>query len=1371
MKKSVCLNMIVKNEAHIIKETLECMKKYINYWVIADTGSTDGTQDIIKEFFKEANIPGKLVQHEWVNFGHNRSLALKECKNKADYVWIIDADDIIIGDFKFPENMTADAYSLTYGNGFTYDRKQIFSIRGLSWKYECWIHEYPVCTNKKNVICERIIGNYYVDSRRLGSRSKDPQKYQKDKLLCKRARKEDPEHEAHYCFYGGQSCMDSGDYEGGILEYRDRIKFGGWYEQVYYSYYKIATATRILKKPEAEVVKAYLDAYNFLKSRAEPLYELGLYYNEKREFDTALKYLEEGNKIPFPKDQVLFLFKDVYDWKIKFLMAAIYNIKKRYNDSLSMCDKILASKESTINNNTRDQTEKLKYANINFVKDQYIIYNQKIINVLTNIVKMKTDANNKISLLVKFNGTDFDLLENTLNSFINCCSDLSLIDHWICITNNDNYNNYNTKIAELYPFIKIINDSDCDVTSIINTLYYINMESGWTFFEKRNYIKNSLDIIEKGDKIQQVYFNKKFDNNFNINNQFSTLKYINSSNLTFRAYIDNDKMNLPYPSIISTLTFGLSDYVSVCFDTISCAQNNKIKNLNKQKPNYPEFADYIFYPNKDVLHNDIAQIAETSILDLKKIADSDPECKAFNTWGYLKNKVCDASEFINLENKFNTVDGLYVKRNKNIKIVNLVRRPDRKEETIKEFNKHNISNYEFYDAIDGKNLVVTEEIAQLFKGNRFNNRCGVVGCALSHYYLWQQLVNDTNDDYYLICEDDIVLCDNFSEHYNEIIKNFNPMKSEFDVLFLGFHMWKNVREQLKDIYWVSKNNCLIETINQKINIGGTFGYIVTKKGAQKLLDYIKVNGIKKEIDNLMKAADNVIYYNTKPFLIYSDWVDSTKSTVDSDIQKDKNTVNMNPYSDNWDYYDGVDYNNSKYKSLRDTGKLPLKELIKIGEDDSNCVAFNTLGVFKSHIDLNSLSPSKLINKQTGEGIYVKKIKRETNNHESAVSTGETPIDPNKRNVIYFKPMNDDKYLWETDWLKELLPINEYNHIQFSCDKNDLHKNNIINGSIIVSGNIEKHVSYVPNSVSDVYLIHLSDEYLKTSIDNIYPRFKHVFRNYWKDCLPANCTVFPVAYKIGFNKIKVQNNSVKNRQYMWSFAGATKLKPEREIMIKNMEEFSMNRHKHITTGWNSSNSLSTDKYKNIMSESIFIPCFIGNWNMETSRLIEALECQCIPIVQEQTNNQPFKLWNKLFDSESLPFIQIKEWTNIKDILNELTKDMDKLEQLRLDIAQWWINYKDNLRKIFNDKLTNNTYDVTIKVVNFNKWKYIHGVDSCGSDIKHIKQNISLDKLLELADQEPNCVAVNTLGYMKNKINNMMSHPNINPSVSEGLFIKF
>ena len=42
--QTICLNMIVRNEAPVIRRCLDSVMPIIDSWVIVDTGSTDGTQ-------------------------------------------------------------------------------------------------------------------------------------------------------------------------------------------------------------------------------------------------------------------------------------------------------------------------------------------------------------------------------------------------------------------------------------------------------------------------------------------------------------------------------------------------------------------------------------------------------------------------------------------------------------------------------------------------------------------------------------------------------------------------------------------------------------------------------------------------------------------------------------------------------------------------------------------------------------------------------------------------------------------------------------------------------------------------------------------------------------------------------------------------------------------------------------------------------------------------------------------------------------------------------------------------------------------------------------------------------------------------------
>ena len=93
-RQSVALCMIVKNEAPVIAKCLDSVRPLIDYWVIADTGSTDGTQGVILETLKD--VPGELHQRPWVDFAFNRSAKANSGYGEgphADFSIFIDADD------------------------------------------------------------------------------------------------------------------------------------------------------------------------------------------------------------------------------------------------------------------------------------------------------------------------------------------------------------------------------------------------------------------------------------------------------------------------------------------------------------------------------------------------------------------------------------------------------------------------------------------------------------------------------------------------------------------------------------------------------------------------------------------------------------------------------------------------------------------------------------------------------------------------------------------------------------------------------------------------------------------------------------------------------------------------------------------------------------------------------------------------------------------------------------------------------------------------------------------------------------------------------------------------------------------------------
>ena len=291
----LCLNMIVKNESHIIKNTLIKLlnKVKFDYWVISDTGSTDNTKELITEFFKEVNIPGELYDDEWTDFGHNRTLALDHAFDKSKYLMIFDADDEICGDFVLPD-LTKDSYHFQFGdaNGTSYTRTQIVNNKK-KWKYVGVLHEIITSIEPSNDGMNIISGNYYTVSGKSGDRSRDVNKYLKDALILEKAYeqaiKNNDDIYHRYGFYCANSYYDCGNYEDAIKWYKKTLDNNNWSQEKYVSCLRIFNCYRSLNQQETGMF--YLvKSTEYDKERTECLYELISYYCCKGSYEVAYGY-------------------------------------------------------------------------------------------------------------------------------------------------------------------------------------------------------------------------------------------------------------------------------------------------------------------------------------------------------------------------------------------------------------------------------------------------------------------------------------------------------------------------------------------------------------------------------------------------------------------------------------------------------------------------------------------------------------------------------------------------------------------------------------------------------------------------------------------------------------------------------------------------------------------------------------------------------------------------------------------------------------------------------------------------------------------------------------------------------------------------
>tara|TARA_B110000027_G_C16122343_1_gene304033 strand:- start:2407 stop:8319 length:5913 start_codon:yes stop_codon:yes gene_type:complete len=276
--------MIVKNEKHIIRETLDNLTNYItfDYWVISDTGSIDGTQEFIKDYFREKNIPGELFEDKWQDFAYNRNLAREHAFNKSDYLFFFDADDLIHGDFKLPDKLDKDVYQFKFGTGFSYDRICLINNREKIAKYVGVLHEL-LNVYKPNFTIELIDREYHFESRRLGDRSKNPDKYKNDAEILEKAYNTETTDlglKYRYAYYCAQSYRDAHLIEKSIEWFKLFLDLPADNQYKYCACNYLGDSYKKLNNME-DAINYWYKAIHFDRERRETVVKIMEYYFTK----------------------------------------------------------------------------------------------------------------------------------------------------------------------------------------------------------------------------------------------------------------------------------------------------------------------------------------------------------------------------------------------------------------------------------------------------------------------------------------------------------------------------------------------------------------------------------------------------------------------------------------------------------------------------------------------------------------------------------------------------------------------------------------------------------------------------------------------------------------------------------------------------------------------------------------------------------------------------------------------------------------------------------------------------------------------------------------------------------------------------------
>ncbi len=332
--------MIVKNEEKNLPRLFSSLQKYVDYYVISDTGSTDNTIAIIKELGEKYHIDGVITQDEWVNFAHNRNIALQnafkaysEKKHECKWLLIIDADEeLIVQEPDFIADLNPDkSYSIYKKDKGAYFRHLgLVCINQKKWQWNGVTHNYLI--SKSENYSNGFLSKCYIKCNNFEGAKSRNFKNQIEKSLKDIEYLEDELNDSvpnikniHRYFILANECFEAKLFDKAIANYEIIVSNSHDIDIKYIALIQLGVITFEALKQTEKAIEIFEKAIELDKNRKEAFYYMGMIYRHNFNMEKALEILEKADELSFVNPNYYVFDYSIYSWKIKFELLTIYH--------------------------------------------------------------------------------------------------------------------------------------------------------------------------------------------------------------------------------------------------------------------------------------------------------------------------------------------------------------------------------------------------------------------------------------------------------------------------------------------------------------------------------------------------------------------------------------------------------------------------------------------------------------------------------------------------------------------------------------------------------------------------------------------------------------------------------------------------------------------------------------------------------------------------------------------------------------------------------------------------------------------------------------------------------------------------------------
>ena len=317
----VCLVMILKDEAHTILDTLKAVKDHIDCYHILDTGSTDGTADVIKKFFTENPstlpgplngqiVPGQVYFEPFIDYGatRNRILDLSDTNSAPIFNLMLSADEHMrnandmrnfLSSVRFAQGNQHGAYPVLMDTGLKFVSMRL--SRGDSkWRYKGRVHEYLAPPG------DQPYGATYQSPIPIDvffKATDGPRRFQ-SQFYIKRILEEDVvrnPNDTRAMFYLARTNSGINNHTEAFKYYSMLSERSKWDEEIYHGMVMKAIESKFLEGFDwRERQKILLDAFHYRSNNMDALYTLAQDHYDSGRFQLAFLFAQRAVQLPLP---------------------------------------------------------------------------------------------------------------------------------------------------------------------------------------------------------------------------------------------------------------------------------------------------------------------------------------------------------------------------------------------------------------------------------------------------------------------------------------------------------------------------------------------------------------------------------------------------------------------------------------------------------------------------------------------------------------------------------------------------------------------------------------------------------------------------------------------------------------------------------------------------------------------------------------------------------------------------------------------------------------------------------------------------------------------------------------------------------------